>query len=77
MPNDMIAAIITHEHHEIAGHSYYVKVKGRLPPPYTEQRRVQAVLDIASDGTLAGIEFISEMPPPPVDAMKPRKDDIP
>lgn len=71
----MIAAIITHENDDHAGHLYYVKVKGRMPPPYLTQRRVQAVLDIAADGTLAGIELIDNMPPPPIGAVPARKSD--
>jgi len=63
---DIIAALITHETDKHAGHLYYVKVTGRAPPPYTTQRCVQAILDIAADGTLAGIELIDNMPKPPV-----------
>ena len=35
------------------------------PPPYTKQREVRAIIDIADDGTLAGVELIDGMPPPP------------
>lgn len=47
------------------GHAYYFAPGQRKPPPYTTQRRVEAIIDIAEDGTLAGIELIYDMPPPP------------
>ncbi len=62
----MMEAEITHENDEHVGHLYYVRLKVRHPPPYTTQRRVEAILDIADDGTLAGIELIDEMPPPKI-----------
>lgn len=46
-----------------AGRLYYVVVHGRTPGPYKNQRRVQAIIDIADDGSLAGIELIDNMPP--------------
>lgn len=47
-------------------HAYYFAPKKRKKPPYTEQQYVTAVLDIADDGTLAGIELVMErLPPPP------------
>ncbi len=46
-------------------HLYYFAPTNRAPPPYTEQRHVQAIIDIAEDGTLAGVELIYNMPPPP------------
>jgi hypothetical protein len=49
------------------GYLYYVALDGRRPPPFLTQRHVQAILDIADDGTLAGIELIDDMPPPPGD----------
>ncbi len=33
------------------------------PGPYLTQRHVKAIVDIASDGTLAGVELIDSMPP--------------
>lgn len=48
------------------GHLYYFAPTNRAPPPYKRQRRVTAIIDIASDGTLAGVELIDDMPPPPV-----------
>ena len=45
--------------------SYYFAPTDRQPPPYGEQREVRAVIDIAPDGTLAGIELIDDMPPAP------------
>jgi hypothetical protein len=33
--------------------------------PYRRQREVRAIIDIADDGTLAGVELIDRMPPPP------------
>lgn len=64
---DMMMADVTHEDDSSAGHLYYVKIKGRRPPPYKTQRRVEAIIDIADDGTLAGIELIDKMPPPPAE----------
>jgi hypothetical protein len=46
------------------GGAYYFAPGNRTPPPY-RQRHVTAILDIASDGTLAGVELvIGELPPP-------------
>lgn len=56
-------ATIKCENDTHAGLLYYVTVAGRTPGPYKTQRRVEAILDIASDGTLAGIELIDNMPP--------------
>lgn len=57
-------AVFTHEADEHAGHLYYFAPLTTAPGPYLEQRRVTAIIDIASDGTLAGVELIDEMPPP-------------
>ena len=57
-------ATVTHQHDEHAGHLYYVRLDDRAPKPYRVQRRVEAIIDIADDGTLAGIELIDNMPPP-------------
>lgn len=58
-------ATVEYDHSNIAGHIYYVKLADAKPPPYLVQRRVEAILDIAEDGTLAGIDLIDDMPPPP------------
>lgn len=47
------------------GHMYYFYPVDRRPAPYLKQREVKAIIDIADDGTLAGIELIDDMPPPP------------
>lgn len=47
------------------GHLYYFAPTNRSPGPYRNQRRVTAIIDIADDGTLAGVELIDDMPPPP------------
>lgn len=47
------------------GNLYYFAVADRTKPPYLTQRHVNAIVDIASDGTLAGVELIDDMPPPP------------
>lgn len=60
-------ARVTCENSEV-GHLYYIELAGRTAPPYTQQRHVNAILDIASDGTLAGVELIDDMPPPPLDS---------
>jgi len=46
--------------------AYYFAPVQRRKPPYKEQRHVTAILDIADDGTLAGVELVmGELPPPP------------
>jgi hypothetical protein len=45
---------------------WYFGLPTRTPGPLT-QRQVVAILDIAPDGTLAGVELISQMPPLNVD----------
>lgn len=50
---------------EIGEHLYYFAPEGRAAPPYKTQRHVEAIIDIAEDGTLAGVELIDNMPPPP------------
>ena len=47
-------------------HLYYFGLPNRREPPY-RTRRVSAIIDIADDGTLAGVELIDDMPPPPKD----------
>lgn len=37
---------------------YYFKPSKRIDPPYHRQQRVEAIVDIAVDGTLAGVEII-------------------
>lgn len=65
MTMELMSATVTHDDDEHCGHLYYVEIKGRMPPPYKTQRRVSAIIDIAYDGTLAGIELVDDMPPPP------------
>ena len=48
-----------------AGALYYFAPQPRHPGPYLRQREVKAIIDIAEDGTLAGVELIDDMPPPP------------
>lgn len=60
-----LPAIFTHEEDEHAGHLYYFAPYGAALGPYTTQRVVRAIIDIADDGTLAGVELIDNMPPPP------------
>lgn len=49
---------------------YYFAPANARPTPYrTTQRRVEAIIDIADDGTLAGVELIDNMPPPPGDLL--------
>jgi hypothetical protein len=52
---------------ETAGQrAYYFAPTDRTPPPYTTQIEVTAIIDIASDGTLAGVELLSvHLPPAP------------
>ncbi len=58
-------AKVRHSLSEWTGHLYYIEIVGRRPPPYKRQREVTAIVDIADDGTLAGVELIDDMPPPP------------
>lgn len=65
---DLRPAYFTHDDkaaEEIGEHLYYFAPTSRRPPPYRLQRHVTAILDIADDGTLAGVELIYDMPPPP------------
>lgn len=55
----------THEDSDDTGHLYYFAPSNRANPPYRNQKEVKAIIDIAEDGTLAGIELIYDMPPPP------------
>lgn len=50
---------------ESGEHLYYFAPTTRTSGPYTTQRTVTAIIDIAEDGTLAGVELIEGMPPPP------------
>lgn len=52
--------------------AYYFAPSERTAHPYLEQREVRAILDIASDGSLAGVELVwGDLPPPPIE----RKED--
>jgi hypothetical protein len=66
---DRKTAYWTHEACDVAGHLYYFGILGakgeRVRGPYKKQRRVEAIIDVAPDGTLAGVELIDDMPPPP------------
>lgn len=45
--------------------AYYFQPKLRAEPPYERQMHTVAIVDVAQDGTLAGIEIIdAEVPPP-------------
>ena len=61
-------AFWTHDDEAVSdvGHLYYFGPTNRRPPPYKKQRHVTAIIDIADDGTLAGVELIDDMPPPPL-----------
>ena len=57
-------------HSDEAGHSYYFAPSNRTKPPYRKQIHVEAIIDVAEDGTLAGVELIDlKMPPPPEPTM--------
>jgi hypothetical protein len=45
--------------------SYYFAPENRTDGPYRTQREVRAIIDIADDGTLAGVELIDDMPVAP------------
>ena len=55
---------------DTVGPLYYFRLVNRSPGPYKRQIRREAILDIAEDGTLAGVELIFDMPPPPRCAME-------
>lgn len=62
------AAYFTFDEHARDEHGmrlYYFAPVDRSPPPYLTQRYVNAIIDIAADGTLAGVELIDNMPDPP------------
>lgn len=63
--NETRSAWYTVDYADECGHLYYFGLTGRAEPPYHNQRRVEAVLDIDDDGVLAGIELIDNMPPAP------------
>lgn len=48
------------------GPLYYFAPAVRAAGPYRTQRHVEAIIDIAEDGTLAGVELIDSMPLPPL-----------
>jgi hypothetical protein len=51
------------------GAAYYFAPRYRALGPYRTQRHVEAILDIADDGTLAGVELVfGDLPPPPGEA---------
>ncbi len=53
-------------------HAYYFAIEGRTPSPYLNQREVTAIIDIAGDGTFAGIELaMGDYPAPPASALAP------
>ena len=60
---DWRKSVFTYEHDDAAGHLYYFAPQVTAPGPFLEQRHVQAIVDIASDGTFAGVELIDNMPP--------------
>lgn len=68
MPLERRAGFWTYDENafnDIGEHLYYFAPANRAEPPYLKQIRVTAIIDVARDGTLAGIELIDGMPPPP------------
>jgi hypothetical protein len=69
MPLEKHEAYWTCEENTLVGPLYYFAPKNATKPPYLKQRRVTAILDIAEDGTLAGIKLVpltgGSLPPPP------------
>lgn len=55
----------TCETSDVHGPLYYIALTERSAPPYRNQKHVEAILDIADDGTLAGVELVDDMPVPP------------
>lgn len=56
-------ATFTRDDNPSLGPLYYFAPANRQPGPYLRQREVMAIIDIAADGTLAGVELIDDMPP--------------
>lgn len=56
-------AVFTYEANDVCGNLYYFAPTDRAPGPYRKQIHVRAIIDIAADGTLAGVELIDDMPP--------------
>ena len=56
-------AVFTYSDDPVGGHLYYFGPQTTTPGPYREQRHVKAIVDIASDGSFAGVELIDNMPP--------------
>lgn len=47
------------------GAMYYFSPVGRTRPPYLKQIVTKAIIDVASDGTLAGVDLdLGDIPPP-------------
>lgn len=55
-------AYYTHDQDDAAGNLWYFGMQTRSVGPLT-QRTVTAIIDIDSDGCLAGVELIDDMPP--------------
>ena len=58
------------KHAQSIGHLYYFGIRNRMPPPYLKQIEVTAIVDVASNGTLAGVELIDTLLPPPPPKLK-------
>jgi hypothetical protein len=68
MPLEHKPAYWTYEEHESTGPLYYFAPLNASPPPYRKQIHVTAIIDVADDGTLAGVELVmGDLPPPPKD----------
>jgi uncharacterized protein YuzE len=44
--------------------AWYIKLDERAAPPYLNNKCIQAVLDLDSQGRLAGIEILEAIEPP-------------
>lgn len=65
-PHMLIEQAATFTHDGEVCDCYYFAPANRTEPPYLKQVHADAILDIASDGTLAGVELILDgVPPPP------------
>ena len=60
---ERLRATFTYEEDEATGPLYYFTPAVRAPGPYRQQRHVNAIVDIAADGSFAGVELIDNMPP--------------
>lgn len=55
-----LPAFYTHEDDPVVGNLWYFAPADRRPGPYRRQVKTEVTIDLAEDGTLAGIEITDE-----------------